>query len=180
MRKITLSLLALCLLCIGAAAQNRPPLRLADVKSIHVDEDSFRFEFSSCGTKAGGMLLVCPQHDRERAKFLVALKRWVEKSGFTLAPDKDSADALLQGTLSIDDSPPTDIPYPDKDQRRRNSRSPGEAEWNVRAWVVNQNGTEIWKLGYGYPEISYGISGPAKIEGKRLASALKYDFRKKR
>jgi hypothetical protein len=180
MRNITLGILVLCFLCAGAAAQNQVPQRLADVKSVYVDERSFTFWFSSCGSKAGGMLLVCPEHNRKRAQFLIALKRWVGKSGFALAPDRDDADAILQGTLSIADRPPTDIPYPDKLDRDRKSRSLPEPQWSVRAWAVNRNGTEIWKLGYEYPAISYGVSGRPKIEGKRLAKALEYDRRKRR
>lgn len=179
MRRMALSILVLSFLCIGAAAQNRVPLRLADVKSVYVDERSFMFEFSSCGTQAGGMLLVCNKHADERRKFLAALNRWLEKSGFTLAGDKDSAEGVLQGKLSIDDNPPDNSPYSDKGKRPR-SRPARVAEWNVRAWMVNPNGTEIWKLGYEYPDISYGISGLAKVEGKRLAKALEYDFSKKR
>jgi hypothetical protein len=183
MRKIPFLIFVFGVMCVfsGAVdAQARVPQRLADVKSLYVDERSFTFTFSSCGTNVGGMIVVCQKHYGERQKFLAALKRWIEKSGFTLAADRDSADGIVQGTLSIDESFRRDkIPYPDEEQRRKAPMN-GEAEWNVTAWAVNQNGRRIWQLRYDYPDISYGISGKPKIEGKRLAKAIEYDFRKKR
>jgi hypothetical protein len=182
MRKISFVIFVLAVLCAfsTADAQNRIPVRLSDVKTLYLDESSFNFTFSSCGYKAGGMLLVCQKHVDERKKFIAALKRWLEKSGFAVASDERSADGILQGTLSIDDTYRREkLPYPDEQQQRK-APLPGEPKWNVSAWVLNQNGRRIWELRYAYPDISYGISGKPKIEGKRLAKALEYDFRKKR
>lgn len=183
MRKFAGSVFVLAIISVlsgFSAAQNRRPSRLADVSSIYIDERSFNFTFSSCGKTVNGMVLVCAKHAGERDEFLIALKRWLVKSGFTLAPDKDAADGIVQGTLSIDDTYRRDnIPYPDEEQRRK-APLKGEAEWSVSAWAINQDGRRIWTLGYDYPGISFKPSERAKIEGKRLAKSLEYDFKKKR
>jgi len=173
-------LAAICVLSGFSVAQNRRPSRLADVHSLYVDDRSFHFTFSSCGKTVNGIVLVCASHAGEREEFLIALKRWLVKSGFTLALDKDAADGIMQGTLSIDDTyRRDDIPYPDEEQRRK-APLKGEPEWSVSAWVISQDGRRIWTLGYGYPGISFKPSERPKIEGKRLAKSLEYDFKKKR
>jgi hypothetical protein len=40
--------------------------------------------------------------------------------------------------------------------------------------MTNQASKRIWRLGVGYPSISYSGERP-KIEGKKLANALEYD-----
>lgn len=175
-----LALAAICALSGFSAAQNPQPSRLADVRSVYLDERSFNFAFSSCGRNVNGMVLVCAKHAGEREEFLISLKRWLAKSGFTPASDRNGADSILQGSLSIDDTyRRDDTPYPNDEQRRK-APLKGEAQWSVSAWVINQDGRRIWTLRYDYPDISYKPSGRAKIEGKRLAKSLEYDFKKKR
>src|SRR4030095_16570814 len=105
-------------------------------------------------------------------------------SGFTVVEDREGAEGIVQGTLSIDETN-----WRDEERRRNASRigkkdddcdtdgpSSNEPRWSVDAWLINQNGRRLWKLGGGYPMISYA-GGPAKIEGKKLAKALEYDFK---
>lgn len=171
---------AICLLAGKSPAQTVVPVRLADVRSVYLDERSFNFTFSSCGTSAGGMVLPCPKHSIERLQFLDALKRWLEKSGFTLAADKDGAEGILQGTISIDDNFRRDDSTDRDKKHRRTGTKTREPEWWITAWVINQDGLRIWTLAADYPGISYKPSEKPKIEGKRIAKALEHDFKKKR
>jgi len=167
-------------------AQTLVPARLKDVRTVYVDEASFRFLFSSCSTQVGKMVLPCPEHANEREKFLIAFKRWLIKSGFSLAEGRESADGIVQGTLSIDESDWREKRRREGlDERGRVKKDddcetdeyrPVDPRWSVDAWVVNRNGRRLWKLGNEYPMISYA-GGPAKIEGKKLAKALEYDFK---
>lgn len=155
-------------------------IRLADVRTVYVDENSFRFTFSSCGTKVGGMMLPCPKHAVEREEFLIVLKRWLGKGGFTLVDDKKDADGLVQGDLFIDDFGPVikGHDHDEKDKKKAKQHPKYQTEWVVNAWIVNQDGDRIWTKGSGYPEVSYGWSSKAKIEGKTLAKAIEYDYKK--
>ena len=44
--------------------------------------------------------------------------------------------------------------------------------------MLNQDRDRLWTLQAGYPDISYKGSSKAKIEGKKLAKAVEYDFKK--
>lgn len=164
--------LALFLVCGGlSGAQTIVPVRLKDVRTIYVDDKSFKFAFSSCGTQAGNLILPCPQHGTERLKFLDALKRWLSKSGFTIVDNRSEAEGIVQGRLSIDE-----IGWPDelKRQEKHPTYNPYEPQWNVEAWLVNQDGRRLWTKEGVYPDISY-TGGQAKVEGKKLAKAIEYD-----
>lgn len=107
---------------------------------------------------------------------------------------KDDAEGILQGTLSIDDHMNRNGTYgPDLSRRGKEGRDPDklptldevpseyrqalfEPHWNVGAWITNQSGRKIWTLGSWYPGISYSGEKP-KIEGKKLAKAVQYDFK---
>jgi hypothetical protein len=187
---LLLSSLLVSLFLVGITsteAQTIVPVRLKDVRTVYVDDASFRFLFSSCATRVGKMVLPCPKHAYERERFLVAFKRWLTKSGFTLAETRESAEGIVQGTLSIDErgwsNDPRRDPLGDLRKGKKDDddcddevRTYNEPKWNVDAWLVNQNGRRLWKLGFDYPSISYA-GGPAKIEGKKLAKALEYDFK---
>ncbi|MEP6847547.1 MAG: hypothetical protein ABI999_01735 [Acidobacteriota bacterium] len=164
-------------------------VHLADVKTVYVDDSSFKITSSSCGTYAGGYYLPCPEHSLQRVKFLVALKRWLGKTGLTVVDHKEDAEAILDGTLSIDDDMfrRDRSPHPhqdrDRDKRQSNDKHSGEYRstvfepiWSVTAWATNQKGRRIWDLGAGYPGISYAGEQP-KIEGKKLAKAIQYDIK---
>jgi hypothetical protein len=129
------------------------------------------------------MVLPCAKHAFERDRFLAAFKRWLIKSGFTLAETKESAEGIVQGTLSIYESAHPLVEFRREKENRIGKKDDdceveeaGGPQWNVDAWLVNQNGRRLWKLGFDYPSISYA-GGPAKIEGKKLAKALEYDFK---
>jgi len=178
----------------SAAAQVIVPVRLADVRTVYVDERSFKITTSSCGTYAGGYYLPCPQQSAQRVKFLASVKRWLGKLGFTVVDDKKTAEGILEGTLSIDDHLNRDGTYgpergPSKNKHRDRDKLPDldtvpseyrqamfEPRWSVTAWLTNQDGHRLWVLGTDYPGISYsGEKG--KIEGKKLAKAIEYDFK---
>ena len=175
MRKLAVLLLFLLTLAPATYAQISVKHRLADVRSVYVDERSFNFAYSSCATLVGGMTLPCTKHSIQRDEFLIALKRWIGKSGFTVVQDKDDAEGILQGTLSIDDHAKV---YRDKDSPSI-IKDEGP-QWTVAAWILNADGKRIWNLGYGYPGISHKWSEKPKIEAKKLALAVEHDFRKKR
>ena len=125
------------------------------------------------------MLLPCPKHAAERQEFLVALKSWIGKSGFTAVDDAKDADVVVQGSLSIDDRAEvlTDYGHDGKDKSKSRRDRKYQIEWVVNAWMINQDGKRIWIRGAGYPGISYGWSSKAKIEGKKLAKAIHHDFK---
>jgi hypothetical protein len=163
-----------------AAQPSFTVVRLADVRSVYVDENSFWFVYSSCGTSAGGMILPCPKHARERGEFLAVLKRWLGKSGFIVAASKADADGIIQGTLHVDDSAKRLAGHKDKEKKKDYRHYLYEPEWSVNAWMVNQDGEKLWTIGGGYPGISYKISSKAKIEGKKAAKAIEHDFKRSR
>lgn len=158
--------------CFGTFAQSGARLRLADLKSLYLDEGSFRFRFSSCGHEVAGMILPCPEHASERFAFLTVLKRWLIKSGFIVVDNEKDADGILRGTLSIDENF-------DSEKRHRKHHDTNEPEyrygpvWNVQAWLTDQSGRRFWTLGL-YPSISYS-GGLAKFHGKSVAKALEHD-----
>lgn len=171
-------------------AQNKVT-KLHDVKTIYVDEALFNFKSSSCMKSYGKLKVVCTKHLDNRKEFLAALKIWLEKYKFTLVSDKDDADAILQGDLSIDD----DYSMREYNENRRNREKgkkdnndspsifnpnylPGEPIWEVNSWLVNQNGDKLWIKGGWFPEPSFGWSSPAKIQAKKLAREIQYDFEK--
>jgi hypothetical protein len=180
-------LLTVCQIAIFAQSNLT---RLRDVKSIYVDEKSFNFVSSSCMKTYGTQKIVCDKHLKNRAEFLAELKKWIEKYKFNLVSEKDDADAVLQGNLSIDDE------YWRQANRERNKNRakgkanndspsifadghlPGEPYWTINSWLVNQNGDKLWTKGDWFPEPSYGWSSPAKIEAKKLAREIQYDFEK--
>src|SRR5215470_20379444 len=104
---LLLSSLLISLFVLGinsmSAQERNVPVRLKDVRTVYVDDASFRFLFSSCATVVGKMVLPCAQHAFERDRFLAAFKRWLIKSGFSIAETKAGAEGIVQGTLSIDE-----------------------------------------------------------------------------
>jgi hypothetical protein len=132
------------------------------------------------------MVLPCPKHADERVKFLDAFKRWLIKSGFTLTETREGAEGIVQGTLSIDEThwqeDPRSLGRDNAGKKKKDDDCDTESfatngpKWSLDAWLVNQDGRRLWRLGGGYPSISYA-GGPAKIEGKKLAKALEYDFK---
>ncbi len=175
-------LFALFAVCETWAQTSFTVVRLADVRSVYLDESSFRFTFSSCGTRAGGMMLPCAEHAVERSEFLAVLKRWLGKCGFNVVEDREQADGIVQGDLWIDDLAKRPSVFASKDPKNADRHAVYEPEWIVNAWMLNQDGERLWKLaGSGsYPGISYKASGLAKIEGKKLAKALEHDFKRAR
>lgn len=155
--------------------------RLKDVKKIFVDESSFNIVSSSCGSRYGGMLLACDKHVNERLAFLVVLKRWLGKSGFEVVEFEDEADGLLRGTMSMNDYA-NEPSINDRGRNRNREIDPIDiAQWYIDAWMLNRQGRRIWTIRREpYPEISYGISTKAKVEGKKLAKAIQYDRKKNR
>lgn len=127
-------------------------------------------------------MLPCPKHAVEREEFLIVLKRWIGKYGFTLVEDKKDADGIVQGNLSIDDRAEviTDHDHDDKVKKKGMHHRTYQIEWLVNAWIVNQDGERLWNRGFDYPGVSYGVSSKAKIEGKTLAKAIEYDYKKGR
>jgi len=165
------------------AAQIRPTNRLAEVRTVFVDDESFKVSWSSCGRRIGGMFVPCEKDNREREAFLDSLKRWLVKYGFTLALEREKADAVLQGDLLIED----DLEQKRADLERLNRKKKDneyqstyvEPSWSVRAWLVNDYGERFWRSDVGiFPPVSYKPSGIAKIEGKKLARKLQYDHKK--
>jgi hypothetical protein len=55
---------------------------------------------------------------------------------------------------------------------------PGEPYWEVNSWLINQDGNRLWTKGDWYPEPSFGPSSPAKVQAKKLAKEIQYDFKK--
>ena len=156
---------------------------LKDVKTVFVDESSFRIVSSSCGTRVGGMLLPCAKHSQDRIEFLVVLKRWLGKSGFKTVDSATEADAILRGDLSMNDyahAPSINDP----EYRKKRDISPLDAaEWYINAWLENRDGHRIWEIRrgeYAYPGIFYTATSMAKIEGKKLAKAIRHDRKKGR
>jgi hypothetical protein len=181
MKMFGLLAFAAALFCsIQMQAQTRPPVvRFKDVRTVFVDETSFKIVSSSCGTTVGGMLLPCAKHSDERLEFLVVLKRWLGKSGFTVVDNRDDADGILQGDISMNDwanAPAINDP----DYKKKRDMSPlDKAAWYLNTWIANQNGYRLWTIRRDYyPDISYSAAGKAKIEGKKLAMAIRYDFKK--
>lgn len=183
MKALALPLLLTALIAVGKveAQKTRPVMRLVNVETVYVDERSFKIAFSSCGTKAGGMVLPCQKHAIEREEFLIVLKRWLGKSGFTVVENSADADGIVQGELRMDDnSNAPAINDPDYKKKRDLSQI-DKANWQVDAWIVNENGDRIWTIRREpYPGISYKADGKAKIEGKTLAKAIQHDFKKGR
>ena len=186
---LLLSSLLVSLFLVGISstqAQTIVPARLKDIRTVYVDDGAFRFLFSSCATQVGNMVLPCAKHAYERDRFLTALKRWLIKSGFSLTENLESAEGIVQGTLSIDETnwqgSPTSISRENVGKKKKDddcdtdSFASNGPKWSVDAWMVNQEGRRLWKLGSEYPMISYA-GGLAKIEGKKLAKALEYDFK---
>jgi hypothetical protein len=184
-------LLTIVAFCQSSVFAQSTITKLRDVKTIYVDEKSFNFKSSSCMKIYGNQKVVCTKHLDNRKEFLATLKVWVEKYKFTLVSKKDDADAILQGDLSIDDNFTTR----EHDERTRNREKgkkdnndspslfnpdylPGEPLWNVDSWLVNQNGDKLWTKGGWFPAPSYGWSSPAKIQAKKLAREIQYDFEK--
>jgi hypothetical protein len=191
MRKlITLSLLFVFFIISqnNALAQSNVVNRLRDVKTVYLDESSFRLKFSSCGKIFGGILLPCSKHSVQRQEFLAALNRWLEKYDFTLTTDKQKADAILQGELSIDDygyrnykSAGINKTYGKNTKNRKGESQQikeNKPQWQVVGWLINQSGDKLWTKGGWYPEPGYGWSELSKIEAKKLARELQYDFEK--
>lgn len=164
-----------------SAQKTRPVMRLVNVENVFVDEKSFKITFSSCGTKAGGMVLPCQKHVVEREEFLIVLKRWLGKSGFTVVEKKEDADGIVQGEMRMDDYANAPA-INDPDYKKKRDMSPiDKSNWDVNAWIVNENGDRIWTIRREpYPDISYKADGKAKIEGKKLAKAIQHDFKKGR
>lgn len=164
-------------------------VRFKDIRSIYLDEKSFNFSSSSCMKTYGKLKVVCAKHLKEREKFLATLKEWLVKYKMILVTEKDEADGILQGTLSIDDNAGTMVNR-DRDKERKKGTSkddspslfgdllPGEAGWNVNSWIVNQDGDKLWMKGDWFPEPGYWWSSPAQVQGKRLAKEIQYDFEK--
>lgn len=174
MNKVLLLVLSVYLFSVvPASAQTIVPVRLKDVRTFYVDDKSFKFAFSSCGTQVGNLILPCPGHASERVKFLAALKRWLVKSGFTVVDSRADAEGIVQGSLSIDE---TGWPEEIKKQEKHQAYNPYDPQWNVEAWLLNQDGRRLWTKYGVYPEISY-IGGKAKVEGKKLAKAIEYDIK---
>lgn len=174
-----LAVLLLSAAVFGYGQKTRPVMRLVNVENVYVDEGSFRFTFSSCGTYAGGMLLPCAKHAVEREEFLIVLKRWLGKCGFTVVADKRDADATVQGTLAIDDNAHRPA-INSKDRKANEHYHNYEPQWTVESWMINSADNRIWQRRHDYPDISYKSNGQAKIEGKKLAKAIEYDFKKGR
>jgi hypothetical protein len=190
----------LCLFVLFVIYQNESPAqtnvagRLRDVKTIYVDETSFGFISSSCMKYYGNVKVVCSKHLTNRIEFLLALKRWMGKYNFVLAPDKASADAVLQGDLAIDDDYATREHLEimrDRDKKGGKTDPnkspsifapnalPGESVWTVNGWLVNSNGDKLWTSPVGdSPGISYMSGNKSKIEAKKLARKLQYAFEK--
>ncbi len=195
--KTFLFLLVFFIICQNESpAQHNVVYKLRDVKTVYLDEDSFKFSSSSCMKSYGNLSVVCSKHWESRAAFLVALKRWLGKYNFVLTADKQSADAVLQGDLSIDDDYSTEM-FNERERKRKkdakngkkdeyespsmfpNGMLPGEPVWTVRGWLINQNGNKLWTSPFTEPPGSITYTGkPSKIEGKRLANKLRYDFKK--
>lgn len=165
----------------AADAQVKAKVFLADVKTVFLDEDSFQIVRSSCERTYGGLTVVCQKHIDERVEFLEVLKRWLGKRGVTLVRDRSIADSILQGTLRTSD------PSQDELVSRTSTGSSGGdyydrhdyTPWTVEAWLLNQNDHRLWTLrdAMKYPEISFSADGYAKIEGKKLAFAVKHDLK---
>lgn len=175
------------LLCIVFAsaivdinAQVKPKGFLADVKTVFVDETSFEIIRSSCERTYGGTRIVCQKHLDEREEFLTVVKRWLVKSGFAVNVARDEADAILQGELRMNDLAGMPSINADRKTRRANEDFTKWADWEVTAWMLNQADLRLWTLRdeWEYPKISYSASGLAKIEGKKLALAVKHDVKK--
>ena len=173
-------------------AQNNVIYKLRDVKTIYLDEDSFKFSSSSCMQTYGKLNVVCSKHWANRAAFLVALKRWLGKYNFVVTADKQNSDAILQGNLSIDDDYSTQEFNERMRKRKKGDKNdpnespsmfpsgvlPGEAVWTVNGWLLNQDGDKLWTSPFQDPPV-FSVSGkPSKVEGKRLAKKLQYDFKK--
>lgn len=183
---LTLLLFALLVQTAVRAQTPRPPVgRLANVKSIYVDRASFKITWTSCGRQIGGNFIPCSEANVKREAFLDSLERWVDKYGIKVSPDKDSADAVLRGTIHMDD----DVfrkarDYQEALKRRGKDEIVSiknyEENWSVRAWLENSIGDEIWRSGSYYPQPSYGISSIGKIKGKELAKEIQYSLKKAR
>lgn len=167
-------------------AQSRPVYRFADVKSIYVDRDGFTVTATSCGRTYIGRYQPCSEADKKLEKFLVVLERWLEKYGIRVMPDADSADAVLKGTIFIDD----DIEKRRQDRQTAIDLNRSREEiislshidevWTVNATLENALGERLWKSGNPSPKISYGSSSIEKIKGKTLAKEIQYNLKKAR
>lgn len=177
-----LSLFILALLVQSSLAQKPPVTRFANVETIFVDRSSFRIIFTSCGREAGGMFIPCSKANKKREAFLDSLERWLDKYGIRVAKDIAAADAVLRGTIHMDD---------DVEQRRRDHKSgvgrdlpPGEwreEDWTIDAWLENEFGDRLWRSGQrDYPKPGYGWSAIDKIKAKELAKEIEYSKRKAR
>jgi hypothetical protein len=191
MRKLVILLLLSAFLALSQSnvSAQLNVVRFKDVRTVYLDEKSFNFESSSCMKTYGNLKVVCTKHLNNRTEFLIALKSWLEKYKFTLVSEKEDADAILQGTLAIDDNYGTrEYNERTKNRQKGNKQAdspslfgehlPGEPLWIVNSWLVNQNGDKLWIKGGWFPEPSYGWSSPAKIQAKKLARELQYDFEK--
>ena len=185
MRKTVLfaAVILLVASAMAVAQTPSPAYRLQDLKTVFVDENSFKIVSSSCGTRVGGMLLPCAKHSRERVEFLIVVKRWLGKSGFRVVDSEQTADGVLRGDLSMSDfahAPSINDP----DYKKKRDISPLDAaEWYINAWIENRSGDRIWSIRRGeaaYPGIFYSATSMAKIEGKKLAKALQHDRKKGR
>ena len=170
---------------VQAQAPRPPVMRLANVKSIYVDRASFKITWTSCGTRAGGYFIPCEDANIKRDVFLDALERWLGKYGVAVTKDADSADAILKGTIHMDDDMATKDRDFEREKKRRGkdqivSRENYEEDWSVAAWLENSIGDEIWRNGRYYPKPGYGISTIGKIKGKELAKEIQYNLKKAR
>ena len=170
---------------VRAQAPTQPVMRVVNVRSIYVDRASFKITWTSCGTKVGGIFLPCGQANVKREVFLDALERWLEKYGIKMAAAADSADAVLRGSIHMDDDMAAKDRDFEREKRRRGkdeivSRENYEEDWSVTAWLENRAGDEIWRSGGYYPKPGYGWSSIGKIEGKELAKEIQYNIKKKR
>lgn len=168
---------------VNVEAQVKAKVFLADVKSVYVDETSFEIVRSSCERQYGGLTIVCQKHIDERVEFLEVLKRWLGKRGLTVVSDRDTADSILQGTLSTSDPTPGEPMF----RSSAGSTETGYAQdkndytpWVVDAWLLNQNGHRLWTIRdpVKYPSVNFSANGYAKVEGKKLAFAVKHDIKK--
>lgn len=163
------------------SAQSDAVYRLRDVKTIFVDEDSFKITFSSCGREIGSVFVPCEKDNLERQKFLEDLRRWLGKYDFALTSEREKADAVLRGEIYIDDDTFRKKAEYDREQKKKHPHLGHgfyEPKWSVTAWLENQNGSRLWRnTGYA-PQVSYKPSGLAKIEAKKLARHLQYNFKK--
>jgi hypothetical protein len=170
----------------GVPAQSRPVYRFADVKSIFIDRDGFTATATSCGQNYVGRYLTCDAADKKLNKFLETLERWLGKYGIKVTSDRDSADAVLKGTVFIDDDIGKRMQERQtaiglgRSREERASLSHYDEVWTVNSTLENNLGNLLWKSGNPSPKISYSSSSIEKIKGKELAKEIQYNLKRAR